>query len=358
MISTQSHRRMVFDRYGGPDVMRWEETATRPLAPHELLIAPHYVGINFADALARRGYYKWAPKPPMCPGFELSGVVLEKGKDAKTPVGARVFAWTKFGAYSEQVIAEERRTERVPEGMSMQEAAALPAVYATAWHCLCEVMRVRKGDDILIQAVAGGVGTAALQIAKHLGLTTYGTASSAAKLEFAKSQGLTHGINYVEQDFEAELQRLTGGRGVRFLLDSIGGATLRKGMRCLKRPGHGVVIGAAGIVPPSGVSVESVREWGRVVSDLVRGGVYHPFPLIERNQGLSGVQILLLWDEVDHLGVIVKELLELYRQGAIKPIVHRVFPLGEAGQAQHFLESRASHGKLLLATPAAQESLS
>ncbi|MBK7863800.1 MAG: zinc-binding dehydrogenase [Archangiaceae bacterium] len=348
---------MVFGRYGGPEELRWDEARLPPLAHGELLVEAHYIGVNFADALARRGYYKWAPKPPTCPGFELSGRVVAGGPGTTTREGTLVFAWVKFGAYAEHVIVEEGNSHPLPEGMSLPEAAALPAVYATALNCLTQVLRVRRGEDILIQAIAGGVGTAALQISKHLGLTVYGTASTQAKLDFARAHGLDHGINYAEQDFEQEVKRLTRGRGVRFLLDSIGGATLRKGMRCLQTPGHAVCIGAAGVVPPMGLSLHSLKEWGRVAADFVEGGLFHPFSLIERNQGLSGSQILLLWNEKGLLKSLMVDLLELYGKGAIKPIVHRVFPLGEAGAAQHFIESRASHGKLLLATSAAASPL-
>jgi NADPH:quinone reductase-like Zn-dependent oxidoreductase len=357
MEAPLSTRRIVFERYGGADTLRLRDYPLARLGVGELLVETAYAGVNFADVIARRGYYKWAPKPPMCPGFELSGVVVDAGPNTRTPVGARIFAWTRFGAYAEHVVVEESCSHQVPQGMSLQEAAALPAVYATALHCLTQVLRVRKGEDILIQAVAGGVGIAALQIAKHLGLTVYGTASSKQKLDFARQFGLDHGINYATQDFADEVKRLTSGRGVRFLLDSIGGATLRKGMGCLATPGHAVCIGAAGLMPPQGVGAAALGEWARVAADLVKGGVFHPFGLIERNQGLSGVQILLLWNERTLLKNLMEELLGLFAAGAIKPHVFRTFPFTEAAAAHRLLESRGSHGKLLL-SPREKESRS
>lgn len=344
----RTFRRMIFRRYGPPSVFEWDDAQIRPLGAGEVLLRVRYIGVNYADIIARRGYYDYIGRPPACPGFEVAGEIIEKASDVELPLGARVAAVTRFGGYSEAVIVHVDRLIRIPDSMPLEHAAALPAVYITTYHSLVNVMRVRAGESILIQAAAGGVGTAALQLAKHFGLTTFGTASSEAKLDFARQFGLDHGINYLKHDFEAEVMRLTDGRGVQFLLDSLGGYGLRKGMRCLARGGHCVTIGAASVVPPTGFGVQAAREWAHIIADLVRGGVYHPFPLIRNNVGISGVQVLLLWDQSDRLQSIVEDLLRLYGQGAIRPAICRVYPLAEVAQAHAFVESRASTGKVLL----------
>ncbi len=343
-------KRKVFDRFGVPEVFRWDSCDIRSLKPDEVLIRVQFIGVNYADIIARRGYYKWAEQPPICPGFEVSGEIIDKGEAATLPIGTQVLAVTRFGGYAEAVIAEQNRVWEIPESMSPQEAAAMPAVYLTAYHSLMEVMRIRRGDDILIQAVAGGVGTAALQIAKHIGLTVYGTASTAEKLQYASTLGLDYGINYVQEDFEIAMQRLTQNRGVKFLLDSLGGHALRKGIRCLKPRGHAVTIGAAGIVPPQGFSWQSAKEWKRIAGDFIRGGVYHPFYLIEHNISLSGVQVLLLWNEVEYFQRVMRELMSLHRAGVIKPHIDAVFPLEQVAAAHRFVEQRQSKGKVLLST--------
>jgi NADPH:quinone reductase-like Zn-dependent oxidoreductase len=339
------YRRMLFRRFGPPEVFEWEAQQPRTLAAGEVLIGVRFIGVNFADIIARRGYYKWAGRPPICPGFEVSGEVMAVGPGVRISVGTPVAALTKFGGYTEALIVPETQVFPLPAGMTLEQAAAFPAVYITAYQSLVEVMRIRAGDDILIQAVAGGVGIAALQIAKHYGVTTYGTASSDTKLDYARAFGLDHGINYVREDFEAVLKRLTAGRGVKFVLDSLGGYGLRKGIRCLKRGGHAVTIGAAAIVPPARFHL---REWGRIIGDLLRGGVYHPFYFIELNRGLSGVQILLFWDQAPYLRAIVERLLDMYTAGGIKPPVSEIFPLAQVGDAHRLIESRRSQGKVLL----------
>ena len=331
-------------------MFEWDEAPVRPLASGEVLLRVRYIGVNYADIIARRGYYRWIGRPPACPGFEVAGEIIDKAADVAIPLGTRVAAITRFGGYTEALIVPADRLIPIPNEMPMEEAAALPAVYITAYHSLVNIMRVRAGESILIQAVAGGVGIAALQLARHFGLTTYGTASSDEKLAFARDLGLDHGINYLAEDFEAATMRLTDRRGVQFVLDSLGGYGLRKGMRCLARGGHCVTIGAAGVVPPTGFSLSSVREWRRIIVDLVRGGVYHPFKLLEENRGITGVQVLLLWREADRLQPIVEHLMQLYKESAIKPPIGAVYPLAEVSRAHALIESRRSSGKVLLKT--------
>ncbi|MBI2395218.1 MAG: zinc-binding dehydrogenase [Deltaproteobacteria bacterium] len=339
-------RRVVFRRFGEVDVLEVEETIVRKPGPGELRIATAFAGVNYADVIARRGFYKWAPPFPTCVGFELSGTVVEVGEGVTShTVGDRVAAVTRFGGYADEIVVEAARAWKVPDGMRLEDAAAIPAVYITAWQSLMEVARIRAGDTVLIQAVAGGVGLAALQLAKKVGLRTYGTASSEEKLELARAHGLDHGIDYVRLDFEQEITRLTNGRGVDFVLDSLGGTGLRKGYRCLARGGLVVTIGAAGVAPPSRDPVSFLRAG----VELVKGGVYHPFQLIEDNRGIAGVQVLLLWDDLPRLDRAMARIFEWWREGAIKPHVDRIVPLADARDAHRALESRKTRGKLLLA---------
>jgi synaptic vesicle membrane protein VAT-1 len=338
-------RRVVFRRFGEADVLEIETFTDSPPGRGEIAVRTAFAGINYADVLARRGFYKWAPPPPTCVGFELSGTVVALGDGVTShAIGDRIAAVSRFGAYSEHVIVEAKRAWRVPEGMSLEHAAAIPAVYITAWQSLCEVARVRRGDSCLIQAAAGGVGLAAVQICKHLGVTTYGTASTDDKLAFAKEHGLDHGINYTTHDFEREIARLTDLRGVTFVLDSLGGDGLRKGYRCLSRGGLVVTIGAAGVAPPHRDPLSFLKAG----VELVKGGVYHPFSLIEENRGIAGVQVLLLWDDLPRLDRAMAEIFRWYEQGVVRPHIDRVVTIDEVAEAHRAIESRGTRGKLLV----------
>jgi synaptic vesicle membrane protein VAT-1 len=344
-VYSRMPRRLIYRRNGGVDVFELESCEPGRPGPGELRVAVAYAGVNYADVIARRGFYKWAPALPTCVGFEVSGHVVELGEGVRDfALGDRVVAITRFGGYADELVIEARRAFRVPPDKSLAEAAALPAVNITAWRALCDVARLRRGESVLIQAVAGGVGLAALQMAKQLGLVTYGTASSAEKLSFARQQGLDHAINYVERDFEAEVMRLSGGRGVDCVLDSLGGVGLRKGYRCLARGGLLVSIGAAQVAPAER-GVMSLLKSG---VELVRGGVFHPFQLIEDNRGIAGVQVLLLWDDPDAVQRGMDQILAWWQAGVLRPHVDRVFTLEAAAEAHAYLESRQSRGKLLL----------
>ena len=338
-------RRVIFRKFGDVSVLEREEFASPALRPGEVRLAVAYAGVNYADVLARRGFYKWAPPPPTCVGFELSGTVVEAGPGVLEPkVGDHVVAITRFGGYADEVVVEARRVWKLSGSATLAEAAALPAVAVTAWHCLCEVARVRSGESILIQAVTGGVGLAALQMAKHLGLVTYGTASSEEKLTFARERGLDHGIDHVRSDFEREIMERTSGRGVDHVLDSLGGEGLRKGTRCLARGGMAVTIGAAQVAPTGRNPVAMLRAG----LELVRGGVFHPFQLIEQNRGIAGVQVLLLWDDLARVDRGMRQVLAWWREGVLTPHVEQVFPLERAAEAHALLESRKSKGKIIL----------
>lgn len=345
-------RRVVFPSYGEADVLRTETIERREPGPGELAIEVAFAGVNYADVLARRGFYKWAPPLPTCVGFEVSGIVRAVGAVTSTPtadgeafaIGDRVMAVTRFGGYADDLVLDAARTYRVPDGMSLEDAAAIPAVYLTAWHSLAEVARVRAKESVLIQAVAGGVGIAALQLAKHWGLETFGTASTDDKLDLARSMGLDHGIAYTREDFETRVHALTNGRGVDVVLDSLGGDALKKGYRCLARGGRVVTIGAAQVAPDK----RSVLGLAKAGVALVRGGIFHPFALIEDNRSISGVQILLWWDDVLHLRRGMSVLLDLHRAGVVRPVIDSIVPLAEARVAHEKLESRRSKGKLLL----------
>lgn len=341
-------RRMIFRRHGDVGVLEIESVPMPRAGAGQLVVDVAFAGVNYADVLARRGLYKWADAPPTCVGFEVSGVVREIGANAGGfSVGDRVMAVTRFGGYADVVAIDARRTWKVPDEMPLDHAAAIPAVYLTAWQSIVEVARARVGESILIQAVAGGVGLAALQLAKHLGLETYGTASTERKLDAARRQGLDHGMLYGgpgKGGFEARVKELTKGRGVDVVLDSIGGSVLRAGYRSLARGGRLVTIGAAGVAP----ATWSPRELLRAGADLVRGGLFHPFTLIEDNRSIAGVQVLLLWDDVARLDRGIGEILALYRAAKLAPVIDSVVPLADARVAHARLESRASTGKLLL----------
>ena len=206
-------RSVVITRHGPPEVLEVEERPEPVAGPGEVRISVRAAGINFADLMARTGMYPDAPKPPCVVGYEVAGEVESVGAGVERySAGDRVVAGTVFGGYSEVVTAVEANVIPLPERLSFEQGAAVPVNYATAWAGLVMMGGLRAGDRVLIQAAAGGVGIAATQIARKIGAEIFGTAS-ASKHEAIRAQGVDHAIDYRNQDFEAAVRELTGGRG-------------------------------------------------------------------------------------------------------------------------------------------------
>ncbi len=335
-------RALTISRHGGPDVLVLR-TAPDPVpGPGQLLIRVARAGLNFADVSARVGLYPDAPKPPMVMGYEVSGVVEALGPGVSSPrVGSEVLALTRFGGQATHALADVRLAFPVPSWMKLDEAAALPVNYLTAHHLLHRVGGLRPGRSVLVHMAAGGVGMAAIQLARAVGgVTLFGTAS-AAKHALLKEAGLDHPIDYRTQDWEAEVHRLTAGRGVDLILDALGGVDSERSYRSLAPAGHLACFGFANLI--SGPT----RNWPRVLWQLARVKRWGPLQLMGDNRTVSGVNLGHLFNEFALLGETMQELLHLFAEGRIAPKVARIFPLAEGADAHRFLQERRNVGKVL-----------
>ena len=329
-------RQVWIARKGGPEVLELREAPDPQPGPQEVRIRVRAAGVNFADLMARRGLYPDAPKLPFVPGYEVAGEI-----DAGPPhrIGQRVLALTRFGGYSDAVVVPAKRTIEIPPRMSFAEAAAIPVNWVTAWHMLVELCNVKRGQIVLVHAAAGGVGTAALQICRRAGAEVIGTASG-SKHARLRELGLTHAIDYRTQDFEAEVKRITGGRGVHVILDAVGGASIKKGWRCLAPTGKLVVFGASSVMQgPVGM-----------LSSVLRMTPFWPLKVMQENKALIGVNVGRLWSEEDLLTSELRAILQGIAEGAFRPILDAEVPLREARRAHERLEQRENFGKVVLVT--------
>jgi len=301
-------------------------------------------GVNFADTSARIGLYPDAPPPPCVVGYEVAGTIeaVGEGVDAAR-VGQRVMALTRFGGYSDVVCVPDGQAIHIPDAMTFEAAAAIPVVYLTAHHMLVYLGNVKKGDTVLIHAAAGGVGIAALQLCKHLGARTIGTAS-ASKHEALREMGLDEAIDYRTQDFETEVKRLTGGRGVDIALDAQGGSSLHKSFRSLAPTGRVYAFGAASFQP------EGTRSFFSLVKGLLGSPLFalHPLRLMNENRGIHGVNVGHLWEETALLRNQLDALVALWSAEVVRPVVDAVIPFVEAPEAHRRLMERRNVGKVVL----------
>jgi NADPH:quinone reductase-like Zn-dependent oxidoreductase len=335
-------RSVWIPRIGPPEVLEVRELPDPHAGAGEVRIRVRASGINFADVMARMGLYPDAPKLPCVVGYEVAGAVDEVGEGAgEIGAGASVLALTRFGGYADTVVVPAAQVVPLPAGMSFDEGAALPVNYLTAFLMLEVFAHVRAGERVLVHGAAGGVGLAAIQLCRIAGAEVIGTAS-ASKHAALREAGVAHAIDYRTTDFEPEVRRLTGGRGVDVVLDPIGGENLRKSYRVLAPLGRLVAFGFSAAAPGTSRQVLTAA-W-----QFVRMPRFSPIRLMDDNRAVMGVNLGHLWGETALLTAELAKLVEYYRAGKIKPTVGRTFPLAEAAAAHAYIQSRQNVGKVVL----------
>ena len=313
---------IVIERYGSPEVLAVREVADPQPGPAERLVRVQAGGVNFADILTASGKYPSTPKPPLVAGREFAGELAD--------AGPRVMGYTQWGAFAEQVAAHAELLWPVPDNWSMEEAAAFPVNYFTAYLAFWKAGLLEKPAGsrprLLIHAVAGGVGTAAVEIGKVLGVQTYGTSSSEEKLARVKELGLDHGINYQQHDYEEAVKQLTHGEGVDVVFEMLGGEHPVKSVRCLRDFGRVIVYGAATGQP----------------SQL------DPRILYAKGASVHGLWLTYLSMKPALMAGAWKQLSEWIAAGFLRPVVGQVLPMDQAASAYQMLLHRANFGKVVL----------
>lgn len=335
-------KQVVTTRNGGIEVLKVED-APNPIAGHgEAVVQVKAAGLNFADILARQGLYPDGPKKPCVMGYEVAGVIETVGEGVdRDLVGKEVVAMTRFGGQSERVsVAVEQLFEK-PESLSFEQAAAIPVNYLTAYALLVVMGGLRQGESVLIHNAGGGVGLAALDIAKHIGAITYGTASP-GKHEFLRDRGLDYPIDYRNQDWLPVLKKLTNNRGVELVLDPIGGGHWKKSYAALRTTGR---LGMFGV---STASANGLKGKLKLVKAALQMPRFHPLGLLNKNRGVFGLNLGHMWHEPEKVAEWVEAIIAGVDAGWIRPFVDRSFTFAQAGDAHSYLEERKNIGKVVL----------
>ena len=334
---------IVISRHGDPSVLALRELPDPEPRAGQLRIAVRAAGLNFAEVMARQGLYPDAPKPPCVVGYEVAGTVDALGEGAAGfAVGDRVWALCRFGGHASRVCTDAALVRPMPAQLSFEEAAAIPVVYATAALLVSDYGHLRENERVLVHMAAGGVGLAAIQLAKRVpGVTLFGTAS-AGKHAFLREQGVHHAIDYRTQDFEAEVSRLTGGRGVHLVLDPIGGRNWRKNYRLLAPLGRLMVYGVSSVAKPG------KRSLLLAASQVLRSPAFRPMALMDQNRAVMGLNLGHLFGEGAVIQAGLDTLARLIEERAIQPHLDRSFPFSKAADAHRRIESRENVGKIVL----------
>jgi len=320
---------VVVSRFGGPEVLEVRDIPEPVAAPGEVIVRVEAVGVNFADTMSTRGTYRGTPPPPFISGREFAGAV--------DGTRERVMGYAQYGAAAERIAVSRKMLWPQPKGWTSQQAAAFPVNFFTAYLAYWKAgmtsdaiepvyVEGERQRRVLIHAVAGGVGTAAVQIGKLLRIETYGTASSAEKLERVKALGLDHAINYREVDYEQRISELTKGEGVDAVFEMLGGEHTAKSLRCC-------------------------RDFGRVIIYGTATGERQKFDvgaMMARSLSAHGLWLSVLADDHRLMNDSLKAMQPWIEQGKLHPEIGHTLPMDQAGEAHRLLLQRANYGKIVL----------
>ncbi len=317
---------ILISQTGGPEVLAYSDVATPKLKNNEALVKIAAAGVNFIDVYFREGRYP--AKLPFVPGQEGAGTVSEVGSDVRDlKPGDRVAYTGVLGSYAEYATVAADRLVKIPEPMNEQQAAAAMLQGMTAHYLAHDTFPLKKGDTCLIHAAAGGVGQLLVQMAHQIGARVIGTVSTEEKATLAREAGADEVILYTQQDFETETKRLTSGRGVDVVYDSVGKTTFEKGLNLLRPRGMMVLFGgSSGAVPPFDLIQLSQKGSLYVTRPTLAHYIASRTELEQRAQAVLG----------------------MIAQGRLKITIQKKYPLKDAAQAHRDIEGRKTTGKLLL----------
>ncbi len=314
----------------------------KPSVKHgEVLIKVEAFGLNFADVMARNGMYKEAPPLPSILGYDVAGTIEAIGDGvANVKPGDRVTAMTRFGGYAEYAVTNASGVAVIPYELDAATATALTTQYCTAIYAASEMVNLHKGDKVLIQSGAGGVGSALIQYATHMQCEIFATAGSENKIKYLQQSGVHHAINYNEQDFETVIKKITSEKGVDVIFDAVGGKSVKKGIRLLAPGGRIICFGAA--------ALSNKNIFGKIITAL-QFGFYHPAMLMMPSKSIIGINMLQI---ADHQPKIIQRCLQtvmkFYKEGIFVPAIAKVFDVSNIAEAHDFLEKRKSIGKVVV----------
>ncbi|HEV2707407.1 MAG TPA: NADPH:quinone reductase [Pyrinomonadaceae bacterium] len=311
-------------QFGGAEVLRLEEVDAPEVGRGQVLVRVRAVGVNPVDTYIRSGTYAVKPTLPYTPGADAAGLVEATGEGVtRVRVGDRVYvAGSQTGTYAELTLCDETQVHALPDRLTYGQGAAVGIPYVTAYRALFMRAQAKAGETVLVHGASGGVGVAAVQLARAAGLTVYATAGTERGLELVRAEGAHHALNHRAPDYLEELKMLTGGAGVNVVLEMLANVNLGKDLEVLARRGRVVIVGSRGTVEinPRAAMMRDADILGMTLMNVTAGE-------------LLGIHTAL----VDGL-----------ENGTLRPIVGRELPLEEASRAHEAVLESGSYGKIIL----------
>mgnify|MGYP003655301506 CR=1 FL=1 len=325
---------MLSHEPGGPDTLQLTETDTPEPGRNQVRIRVRAAGLNFPDTLIIRDLYQMKPPRPFAPGGEVAGEVDAVGEGvADLAPGDRVLALTGFGGFATHVIADAPKVIRIPDAMPYEDAACFIFTYGTSHHALKDRAEIKAGDTLLILGAAGGVGIAAIELAKAAGATVIAAVSSQDKADFCTECGADHTIVYpremdraAQKEFSDQIKKLSGKEGVDIVYDAVGGDYAEPALRALAWKGRFLVVGFPAGIPKIPLNLTLLKG-----SQIV--GVFWGASVVREPQGHAAN---------------MAELFEMYADGRVKPRISATYPLEQAAEALMLMQDRKVMGKVVL----------
>jgi NADPH:quinone reductase len=317
---------IVVHEFGGPEVLKYEEVPTPKPQGGQVLVKIHSAGVNPYDTYMRSGSYAIKPPLPYTPGSDAAGVVEAVGSGVtKVRPGDRVYtAKTVSGAYAQYTLTLEDQAQKLPANITFDQGAGIWVPYGTAYHALKQEAKARAGETVLVHGASGGVGTAALQIARAEGLVVFGTAGSDKGLELIRREGAQQVFNHTKPGYTDEIMKATGGRGVDIILEMLANVNLAADLKLLASYGRVIVIGNRGEI------------------------TINPRDLMSRRASVRG---FTLWAVTEaETNEIHAALYAGFENGTLRPVVGREIPLAEAARAHKEVLAPGASGKIVLIT--------
>ena len=314
---------LIVREFGGPEVMKVEDVAAPSAGPGQVLVRVQAVGVNPVDTYIRSGLYARKPSLPYTPHADIAGTVQAVGHGVTSvQPGDRVYAFLAEAGGAELAVVDEWQVQRLPDAATFEQGAAIGVPYGTAWRALFLKAKARPGETVLVHGASGGVGTAAVQIARAHGMTVIGTAGTEEGLRLVREQGAHHALNHRDPDALTAMPTLTGGRGPDVILEMLANVNLDRDLDILALRGRIVVIG----------------NRGRVDID--------PRKMMGKDGTVVGMTLFYTTREEFH--EIHAGIAAGLENGTLKPVIGKVFPLNQAPQAHEAVMAPGAFGKIVL----------
>ena len=335
-------KEVIITKFGPPEVLQVREMQTPAPQSGQVLVRNHFTGINFSEIMARMRLYPGAPKPPATLGSEACGIVESVGKDVtRIKPGDKVMLFCRFNSYATHIITNEEMVMSLPDDFSLEEGAAFPLVYVTAYMMIFDLGNFRNEETILIHGAGGGVGTAAIQLAQSVGGNIIGTASKWKHTKL-NEMGVSNCIDYNTENVLEKVMDYTGNRGVNLIIDPVGGENWKISYKCLAPLGKLIVYGDQNFVKGQSFSLfASLKE-------IFSMPKYKPMNLMSENKSIMGYHLGKLAGAEDKIERAVVALGQIVKKNNIKPVIDKIFPFTEAHKAHRYIQDRKNFGKVLL----------